>query len=133
MTIEEISKLTSDLLACREKTNAAYTDYQSLALARDAKQAELLAAFKQSEIKSIKKDDATVSLSSRKTLSIVDETKLIKWLKSQKMASEYVETRVNQVFKVSAAPALARQGKIPTGTELVETEFISVRKTQKAE
>ncbi len=80
---------------------------------------------------------ATVSLSVKKTLKVVDENKVISWLTAQKLDGEYVKPQLNDLFYDSFASSIEAEAKKvkeytpPEGTIINETEFISVREVKK--
>ena len=72
---------------------------------------------------------ATVTLAVRKTLEVIDETKVIKYLKKKKLAKEYVALRLNESFEAFRRE-LAKNSETIPGTNLRETEYISLREPE---
>lgn len=69
----------------------------------------------------------TVTLSKRKTAKIVDEQKLVEELK-KKGLNDYVEERVNEIFKEGALKEQAKQGaELLPGIEVQVTDYLSVK------
>ena len=94
---------------------------------RDKVQAEVMAQMTSMGFKSIKTDQATIAKSVRKSIQVLDQKKVIDYLKKQKL-NEYYEEKTNDLFRLSYAPEMIKQEmKIP-GTEVQSTEYISIRK-----
>jgi len=130
ITLKEITKLTNALLKARNVADALYTRYEKARDNRDNIQETLLVAFRESDIKTIKRGKFSVGLRQRPGLAIINEVKVIKWLRRQRLGT-YVEERLSKYFKLSVAPKFAKEGKIPNGCERVVTEYVSVRRGRK--
>ena len=93
---------------------------------KDVLQSEIMDELKNSGQFSARFDFGTITRAVRKTLQVVDENKVVKWLKKKKLAKEYVSVRPNELFFSSMLKEAVKQDLKIDGTELKETEYISV-------
>jgi len=77
------------------------------------------------ELESARFNDVTTTLQYRHTLKVIDENKLVKYLKSMNL-TDYISERPNELFEVYRKEA-ERQEKVVPGTEMQETEYLNVR------
>ena len=113
---EELSSIRKDIdtieLELKVKT-------EQLKFKRDKIQNELINALKESELKSIKvASGENYSMGVRKSFVINDNSKALEWAKENKVVS---------VDKREAEKIIKTLEEIPTGFEIKETEFISIR------
>jgi len=77
------------------------------------------------ELESARFNNVTTTLQYRYTLKVIDEKKLVKYLKSMNL-TDYISERPNELFEVYRKEA-ERQEKVVPGTEMQETEYLNVR------
>lgn len=70
-------------------------------------------------------DFATFSLAVRKTPQVVDEGKVIAWLRKKKLAKEYTALRLSPQFDALAKEAM-KEGKTIDGVKVRETKYMSI-------
>lgn len=127
MTIQERAK---ELIKIRMEMFSAKIALDQMKLIKDTLTAQIIADMTKAGFKSIKTDDAMISRQVAKSLTIVDEDKLIADFK-KKGLKDYVKEQINRdLWRPFATEAIKQNMKFP-GTELRETEFISIRNVKK--
>lgn len=86
---------------------------------------KILEEMNKLELKSARYDGMTATISKRKTLKVTDEKELVKYLKDNRL-TDYLSERPNELFQVYLKEA-EKQEKIVPGTELTQTEYLTVR------
>jgi len=125
----KISEKVSMLLDLRSQINDIKKQLEPLQAQRDELQQNIIDTLKKKEIRSIKTEEATISRVIQKRLVIVDEQEVIKDLKKQKL-NDYVVEAVNRKIFTPMANKMASEGKTLKGSEIAETEYISVRQSK---
>lgn len=92
---------------------------------RDALNTEIMAGFKELGTATMRYEFGTFSLAVRKTPKVVDENKVIAWLKKMKLAKEYTAVRLAPQFDALLKESV-KEGKQIDGTEISETEYMSI-------
>lgn len=99
---------------------------------RDAMHQEIMQDFKELGTLSMRYDFATFSIAVRKTPQVVDESKIIAWLKKAKLQKEYTAVRLAPQFDALAKEAI-KEGRVIDGLETKETEFMSITSSKKGD
>jgi hypothetical protein len=86
---------------------------------------QILLEMKNEQMKSARFEDYTATVSSRKTLKVISESDVVKYLKDNRL-TDYISERPNDLFEGFRKQA-EKEEKIIPGTEMNETEFLSVR------
>jgi len=108
--------------AIQAKEEACKAELEVMKLERDAIQASLLAELNKNGLSSIKSSSGdSFSKSVRKSVEITSEPFALKWA---------IENRTVSINKTLVAQKLKEISEVPPGFEIVETEFISVRKAK---
>lgn len=125
MTIQEKVK---KLLELRVKANSIKEKLlEPVQTERDALQADIIRHMTRQGFDSVKIEIATVSKAVRKTVRIINENTVIDHLKKNKLTDLYRVQIDKPLFK-GYAESMLKDGKTIKGTEVNETEFISVKK-----
>jgi hypothetical protein len=124
MKIQDEAKVLVEL---RNQIDEKKNELDELKLKRDMLTERIMVGLKQSGFKSVKTDEATISIQTTKTLRIVNESALIKDLKKKKL-NDYVKEQIDKTLWMPFSRQAVKEGIKLAGTELNETEFISVRK-----
>jgi len=123
---------TKDLLMLRAEISKIDEEYERqvapLKVLRDKEQFAIMEELKSSGQFSVRFATATVSLSVRKTLKVINENEVIEELKSRGLDKEYTAVKLNDLFK-EFSKTIVKEGTPIKGTEISETEFISIRAT----
>ncbi len=108
--------------AISEKEEANRKELDVMKLDRDTVQAELLAELKKNDLASIKVGSGDSFIrQSRKSLDVVSEAHALKWA---------MDNRAVSINKIIAMQKIKDLEEVPPGFDVVETEFISVRKAK---
>jgi len=126
MTIQE--KIQT-LIEIRSEVNYKISLIDEAKARRDALQNEIITDMKNIGFNTVKAGNTSVAIAKRKSLKIADEKKFIEFLKAKGLANEYVSERPNQYCQVYLNEA-AKQNLQIDGTELHETEYISIRQNK---
>lgn len=119
---EKLAELRASIHRLEEKQAQ---ELDPLKVERDAVQQELLEELKKNELASIKTENGeTYARSSRKSLEITNDIFALSWAK---------ENHCFSVNKLVAMQRIAKLDKIPDGFNVVENEFISIRKPKEKE
>jgi len=127
MEIQEKTKLLLDL---RSKINGLMETMDVLKAERDSLQISIMGEMSELGFNSVKIGDTMVSKATRKTLQITDEKELMAELK-EKGLNDYVREQIDKELWRGLSTKLAKEGQIYKGTEIKETEFISIRNVKK--
>jgi len=126
MTIQEKAK---KIVEIRNKINELKEKMDKLKAERDKLQADIIEHLKRLGFNSIKTQEAMISRQVARTLTIVDEKALVEDLK-KKGLNDYIREQVDRNLWRGLATEAIKQGQKFKGTEIKESEFISVRKVK---
>lgn len=90
-------------------------------------QNELMSVMAEEGFNSVKIDKTSISKAVRKTLAIRDEDALIKELKEKGIEKEFVREQIDKTLWYSFANNLVKDNQTMKGTEIKETEYISIK------
>lgn len=124
-----IKAKVKELLRVRETLKDLGNTALKLKSQRDTLQVGIISDLKKQGYKSVKTDQATISRQVSRTLTIIDEPALIKDLQSRKL-TDYIKEQVDRSLWRSFQTQAVKQGMKLKGTEIRETEYISVRKAK---
>lgn len=125
----KLVKVAEELLELRNKIKTVEEPLKALKERRDMKQDELLKEMNRVQLFSARTEMGTVSKAVRKTLKVIDEKALVADLKKQGL-TDYISEGVNELFDEMKKQAV-KEGKTFNGTELSETEYISITGSDK--
>lgn len=120
-----MKQLLEQLAEKREQVESSMEYLRGLKEEKSAIENQILEEMNKLELKSARYDGMTATISHRKTLKVTDEKELVKYLKDNRL-TDYLSERPNDLFEVYRKEA-EKQEKIVPGTEIRETEFLSVR------
>ena len=123
----EIQKKAEQLLVLRQEANEMKERLDIIKVKRDEIQNSLMDEMKQEGFNSVKVDKTMISRAVRKTMIISNEDALIADLKEKGLDREYVKEQVIKDLWRSLSVSAVKEGLELAGTELKETEFISIR------
>jgi len=123
MTIQDKVK---NLLSLRAELDAKKEEIKPLQAQKDELQTDIIKHLKKSGFKSVKTDKANVSIATSKRLSIKSERDLVEDLKAKGL-NDMVAERVNSMLWQPFARQAMKDNVEFAGTEVVESEYISVR------
>ena len=130
MTLQE---KTQKLISLRKEIDDLDLEYEArvapMKAEKEELQKEILKAMGNEGQYSARFEFATVTRAVRKSLSVVDEKELVKHLKETGL-SDYVSERPNELFEGVKKEAVKNGVALP-GTELRETEYISLKEPEK--
>jgi vacuolar-type H+-ATPase subunit D/Vma8 len=134
MNLKETSQ---ELIGLRQQINEL-DDAHKLVVAplkekKDKLQTEIMESLKESGQYSARFEHGTVSRAVKKTLKVVDEKVVIAHLKQLGVGDEYTSVQLNDLFKNSFSKAVVKSGEVINGTEITETEYISISKPSNKE
>ena len=127
-----LQTLAQQLVELRAQITAIEEQAKPLKAQKDELQAQVLEMMKATEQYGVKFQDFTVSRAVRKTLAVTNEKAVIEQLKERGM-SQYYSEQLNDLFKGSLAKEIVKAGEAIDGTEIAESEYISVRKAKATE
>lgn len=127
--MKTLQKKAQAIVKLRDDIEGTKVILENLKGKRDTLQTELIQDLKKNELNSIKTADGVmISKVIQKTLGITDENALINDLK-KKGLGQYVRENVDRgLWRTFSTQAIKENLKLP-GTELRESEYISIRKT----
>jgi hypothetical protein len=124
-----IQQKVGELLKLRTQIDELKKTLDPLKTQRDELQENIIAHMKKQGFNSVKTDEATVSKQISKKIVIESEDKLVADLKKRGL-DEMVKERLNGELWTPFSREIIKQGEKFDGIEIVETEFISVRKSK---
>lgn len=75
---------------------------------------------------------ANVILTTKRTLQVISESAVVKYIKRQGMEKDYVAERLTDLFYESYLKQLQKEGGVIPGTEMRETEHIRISPSEKS-
>lgn len=123
MTIQDKVK---NLLAIRTKLDAKKLEIKPLQIQKDELQSDIIKHLKKSGFKSVKTDKANVSIVTSKRLTISNESELVEDLKVRGLKDMVTERVTPTLWPGFSKQAMADNVELK-GTEIVESEYVSVR------
>ena len=117
-------------LDANERIKALQDELTPLKEAKDAIKLKIIEVFKERGEYSSRIEGATVSLSVRKTATVVNEALVIDQLKAKGL-EQYVSESLNDLFDEPKKLMAAGTEDLLDGMVIKETEFISVRTNEK--
>lgn len=124
-----IQQKVSMLLDLRSQINEKKKQLEPLQAQRDELQQNIIEHLRKSGFASVKTEQATISRVVSKRLVVVDEKAVVADLKKRGLNDYVVETVNRQIFS-TFANQMASKGKKLKGTEIAESEYISVRQSK---
>jgi hypothetical protein len=134
----ELKDLIKALMEARSQLKELDDNYETAATplkeAKKELEAKIMQTFKDRGEYSTRIENATASLSVKKTAQIADEKAVVNSLKSHGLA-DYVEERVSDLFKDSVLKEQAKldEKDILPGVIIKETEYLSIRSNDKSD
>ena len=126
-----LKEKTKELFDLREQQAVLDAEYEAktspIRERKDALQTEILKELSDAGQFSARFEFATVTRAVRKTPKVVDEEKVISWLKKKKLSKEYVKQRLSESFYASLGETV-KQGIEVDGVQVFETEYVSLKK-----
>lgn len=123
---QTIQQITEVLLHQRNVVNEMTEVLQREKAKRDEMQMTVMNKLKELEFNSVKIGSTTVSRSTKRTMLIVDESELIKDLKSKGLNDCFKEQIDKTIWK-GLSSQLTKNNEVYPGTQINETEYISIR------
>lgn len=119
--LEQVGKMTA-------KRREAYGQYQLLKEQEDGWRNRLIEELQKIGLRSAKTADFTASMVSKPNISIQHEQSVIDWLKNAPNieTDQYIGLKKTE-FKSLAMNLLKDTGEVVPGTELVNTEYLSIK------
>lgn len=119
--VEQVGKLS-------DRRKEVYRQYQELKAQEDAWKTRLIEEFQSIGLRSAKTNDFTASMVSKPGISIQHEQSVIDWLKNAPNieTDQYIGLKKTE-FKSLAMSLLKDTGEVVPGTELVNTEYLSIK------
>ena len=80
----------------------------------------------------VKTEDSSFAFTTKKDVRVIDESAVIADLQTRGLKENYVREKLDTLsFKTLAKAMLKETGEIMEGTELTESEYISIRNNKK--
>lgn len=131
--MNDIIELAKKLSEKRDQIKSSEHYLEGLKEERDQLQFELITKLKESGLKSIKTNEANYSLTTKQDIKVTDENSVIEALKVNGVYDDYVKPKLDTLmFKNYAKSVLNNTGEVMEGTELTETNYISIKAIQTA-
>ena len=130
--LQDLNIMINALGELSQAARSAYDAWQEIKQQQDALKADLMQMLQSSDMRSAKTAKYTASISSRPNIVVVNEQKVINWLKEAPgvEADHYLGLKKAE-FKSLASSLLKETGEVIDGTDLERTESISVRSNKK--
>lgn len=128
MNVTELIEKVGEL---SHNSRELYKQYKAVKDQEDAMRAELTTQLNTSGLLSAKTDRFTASIAKKQSVTVVDEKKAVEWIKSEGLDLDYYVGLKLTPFKTMAMSKLKDTGEVIDGTELVETESLSIREVKK--
>lgn len=127
-----VSELVSVLGEISTESKELYKQYKILKEQEDEIRFELTHKLKESGLLSAKTDAFTASIAKKPTVTVTHEQSVLDWIKETPdvESDQYIGLKLTP-FKTLAMSILKGTGEIIPGTELIETESLSIRANKK--
>lgn len=125
--IQKLNEQVSQLKKIRVEIEAATFGLQETKRKRDELQANLLECLQKENLKGWKTEELVVSRAVRKSIDITDTEVFLADMASQGF-KDHIEVRPSFQFKNTLLPRLIKGGYKFKGAELLDKEYLSIRK-----
>lgn len=127
-----VSELVTKLGAMSTESRALYKRYKELKEVEDVLRFELTQALHETGLLTAKTPEFTASIAKRPSVMVVHEQSVLDWLRETPdiETDQYIGLKTTN-FKTLAMSLLKGTGEIIPGTELVETESITIKANKK--
>lgn len=126
--MKTILKLAKELMELRSEINTIKDALSPIEEKRNAVQLKLIDAMKEVELKSLKTETHNFARTVKKDIKVSDPNLVMDELKKRKLYNEYVKPKLDTIsFKAMAKAMLKDTGEVMEGTELSETEYMSIK------
>ena len=131
MDIDKIKFHANNLVELRKKINEQEEITRELKEQKDCEQSSVLNGLKEMELGSIgTKDGTKITRAVKKTMKIVNEKELMRELKDKGL-NDYVTEQIDKNLFKGLSSQLVKDNKVFAGTEIKETEYISITNKSK--
>lgn len=123
-----VTDLVSALGDLKKQSADLYKQYKEVKNIEDIARNDLIEALRASGMKSVKTDKYMASMAYKPSVNILHEQSVIDWLKETPNieTDQYIGLKKTE-FKTLALAMLKGTGEVVPGTELVNTESLSIR------
>ena len=127
-----LPELMAKLGQARKARQDAYEAYQMHKMIEDDRRGELEMKLRSEGLRSARNDEYSVAITARPTIQITNEAVVMDWLRHQPDIEPdlYIGVKKTQ-FDTLARIALKATGEIVPGTEVIETEYLSIKANRK--
>jgi hypothetical protein len=131
--MNDVSALVDELGTLSQQSKELYGQYKAIEEQKAGVRAALTEALQTAGLRSAKTSNYTASVSVRPSVQVVHEQSVIDWLKDTPdvETDQYIGLKKTE-FKTLAMAVLKNTGEVIPGTEVVQTETLSVKGNKKA-
>lgn len=132
--MSDVSELVAKLGELSGASKELYKQYKDIKDREDQVRFELTEALRENGLLTAKTPDFTASIARKQSVMVASEAEAINWVKDNLPAESdhYIGLRTTQ-FKTMALARLKETGEVIPGTELIESESLSIRANKKKE
>ena len=125
-----LTQSAKDLTAARKEVDQLKQLLEEARIRRDECQSKLIDEMKEAGFKSVKTEEGSFARVLKKDVKVMDEDALLKDLSKRGLKKELMVTKLDTVrFKSVANSLLKETGEVFSGTQVTESEYISIRNT----
>lgn len=125
-----IQEKTEALLHQRTRVNEIEDLLKKEKATKNSMQVDIMSELTKQGFNSVKIGKTTVSKAIRKTMQIINEKELIKDLKSKGLG-DYISEQIDKNLFKGLSTSMVKDNKVFEGTEIKESEYISIRTAKK--
>lgn len=107
----------------KQYTESKEQEYQARAILQEK--------LRESGMLSAKTENYMVSITKKSDVNVIDDKAAIAWMRDRKLDLNYYVGLKKTEFKTMARAMLKETGEVAGGTEVVETESLSIRENKK--
>ena len=115
------------------QNRALYRQYKESKEQEDQARALLQSKLQEEGMLSAKTENYVVSIAKKTDVNVIDDKAAIAWMRDRKLDLNYYVGLKKTEFKTMARAMLKETGEVAGGTEIVESESLSIRENKKAQ
>ncbi len=128
-TMNPLTKTANELTLARDEVDKLKELLDVAKEKRDEKQFDLIKQMTKEGFKSIKTEHHNFAVVKKKDIKIVDQEAVLKALDERGLKSDLMVSKLDTIrFKSTANAMLKETGEVFEGTEVTETNYVSIKK-----
>lgn len=130
VTAATANSIADKILSLKTQIEMLGDKKHKLEIAHEDLRSQMLGALKELDLQGIKRGDYHINIAKRWAVNIWNDDKVVAEIKARNI-EHAIEERITPYFRMSIAPALAKQGVTLDGMDVAQTEMLVVSKGER--